>query len=891
MMKIKAHSCTRTLTRIHNCIHAIALGSALTLACSAGSLSMAATELPQQNGPASMSASNLAAWPAIQSAIRKDPAMETRIAAIVAGMTLEQKIGQMTQPEIKSITPDDVRQYYLGSVLNGGGSWPDRNNKHGTAADWVALADQYHAASMATDMTVRIPVIWGIDAIHGHSNVYGATLFPHNIGLGAAHNPQLAGQIGRAMGKAVRATGIAWVFGPTLAVVRDDRWGRTYESFSEDSALVRQYAGEYVKGLQGAFNDDGNVVATAKHFMGDGGTDQGKDRGINLSTNAQMLNIHAQGYMTALAAGAQTVMASFHSWNDQAAGASYGKIHGSKALLTDVLKEKMGFDGFVISDWDAIGEVPGCRTDSCPQAINAGVDMIMVPDAWKAFIANTIAQVRAGDIPMARIDDAVTRIIRVKLRAGLFGKKPSENSYAGKQDALEDRPLARQAVRESLVLLKNDASVLPLARNVKSNRKILVVGKTADNIGNQTGGWSLTWQGTDNSNADFPNADSILAGIRDAVGAANVDFSIDASGVDVSRYDAVIAVIGETPYAEMFGDIGPAGSLRHSSRFPEDLAVLQAVAGKGKPVVTVFVSGRPLYVNDLLNLSDSFVAAWLPGTEGKGVADVLFRAEDGTVAHDFKGTLSFSWPRSVCQTSLNFDEPNYSPLFKIGYGLNYSGTAKIVKRGKLGKLDSKYPSGGCGVTNAYPVFNQADRATYPLYVISGNEQQAVGADLNRILTMPGISVQTSQVNTQQDAKLLTWSGVAKIGAQVEARVEARATSGKAIPAYASKDGALTFDTMVVTAPASSVSLSMHCGKACEASLDMTDTFRRLAGKKEKQTIKIPLSCFIAKGIKLENIDIPFSLSTSAAFSLAVTNIQVVGGAAKDQDALTCAELK
>ncbi|MBI1772046.1 MAG: glycoside hydrolase family 3 protein, partial [Burkholderiales bacterium] len=455
-----------------------------------------------------MPANNLAAWPQVQSVISKDPAIEAKVAAIVAGMTLEQKIGQMTQPEIKSITPDDVRRYYLGSVLNGGGSWPDRNNKRGTAADWVALADKYYEASMATDMTVKVPVVWGIDAIHGNSNVYGATMFPHNIGLGAAHNPQLAAQIGRVMGKSVRATGIAWVFGPTLAVVRDDRWGRTYESFSEDGALVRQYAGEYVKGLQGSFLDDGNVIATAKHFMGDGGTDQGKDRGVNLSTNAQMLNVHAQGYMTALAAGAQTVMASYNSWNDKASGTNYGKMHGSRALLTDVLKTKMGFDGFIVTDWDGIAEVPGCRNDSCPQAINAGIDMVMVPDAWKAFISNTIVQVKSGEIPMSRIDDAVTRIIRVKLRAGLFGKKPSENTYAGKQDALQDRELARQAVRESLVLLKNDGATLPLARN----KKILVVGKTADDISNQTGGWSLTWQGTDNKNVDFPNADSILTG-------------------------------------------------------------------------------------------------------------------------------------------------------------------------------------------------------------------------------------------------------------------------------------------------------------------------------------------------------------------------------------------
>lgn len=849
------------------------ISSAILLMC--GASHIIAADTAAQYGPGKMPDKNLAAWPQVQSVISKDPAIEAKVAAIVAGMTLEQKIGQMTQPEIKSITPDDVRRYYLGSVLNGGGSWPDRNNKHGTAADWVALADKYYEASMATDMAIKVPVVWGIDAIHGNSNVYGATLFPHNIGLGAAHNPQLAAQIGRSMGKSVRATGIAWVFGPTLAVVRDDRWGRTYESFSEDGALVRQYAGEYVKGLQGAFTDDGNVIATAKHFMGDGGTDQGKDRGVNLSTNAQMLNTHAQGYMTALAAGAQTVMASYNSWNDQASGANYGKMHGSKALLTDVLKTKMGFDGFIVTDWDAIGEVPGCRNDSCPQAINAGIDMVMVPDVWKAFISNTIAQVKSGEIPMSRIDDAVTRILRVKLRAGLFGKKPSENIYAGKQDALQDRDLARQAVRESLVLLKNDGATLPLARN----KKILVVGKSADDISNQTGGWSLTWQGTDNKNADFPNAESILTGIKAAVGEANVEFSADARGVDVSRFDAVIAVIGETPYAEMYGDIGPAGTLRHTGRYPEDLAVLQAVAGKGKPVVTLFVSGRPLYVNDLLNLSDSFVAAWLPGSEGKGVADVLFRAADGKVAHDFKGTLSFSWPKSVCQTSLNFDEANYSPLFKLGYGLNYS------SKTKLGKLDSKYPSGGCGVTNAYPVFNQADRATYPLYVISGNEQQAVGADLNRVLNMPGISVQTSQVNSQQDAKLVSWSGAA--------RIEARAVQGKAIPAFASKDGALSFDTIVATAPAGTVNLSMHCGGSshCAASVDVTEAFKRLAGKKEKQTIKVPLSCFTAKGLRLNSVDVPFSISTNAAFSAAFTNIQIVGGAAKDPDAWNCADLK
>ncbi|MFA9218817.1 MAG: glycoside hydrolase family 3 protein, partial [Sphingomonadaceae bacterium] len=607
---------------------------------------------------AAPAAAPLADWPHIRSAIQPDQAMEAKIASIVAGMTLAQKVGQMTQPEIKFITPEQVRQYSIGSVLNGGGSWP-QGNKYATAADWVALADQYYEASMRTDMKVKVPVIWGVDAMHGHSNVYGSTLFPHNIGLGAARDKKLVGQMAESVAKAVRATGINWIFAPTLAVVRDDRWGRTYESFSEDPAIVRDYADVYVTGLQGRFKEDRNVVATAKHFIGDGGTDQGKDRGENQATLAQMINLHGAGYYPALAAGVQTVMTSFNSWNDVAAGKDYGKMHGSGELMIGALKNKMGFDGLVVSDWNAIAEVPGCTNDSCAAAINAGIDMVMVPEHWQSFISTTIAQVERGAIPMARIDDAVSRILRVKLRAGMFGRKPSQNLYAGKQEALQARALARQAVRESLVLLKNNGGVLPLARG----KKVLVVGKSADSMANQSGGWSLTWQGTDNKNSDYPVGDTILAGIRAAVGSANVSYSANAAGVDVSQFDAVIAVIGETPYAEGDGDIGPAGTLRLSGRHPEDMAVLQAVAGKGKPVVTVLVAGRPLYVNDMLNLSDSFVAAWLPGTEGQGVADVLFRSKSGKVNADFRGKLSFSWPKSVCQSPLNVGDAQYDPLF------------------------------------------------------------------------------------------------------------------------------------------------------------------------------------------------------------------------------------
>jgi beta-glucosidase len=801
----------------------------------------------------------LADWPQVRSAIRPDAALEAKIARIVAGMTLAQKVGQMTQPEIKTATPEQVRQYYLGSVLNGGGSWPN-NNKHASAAEWVALADRYYDASMSTDMAVKVPVIWGIDAIHGNSNVLGATLFPHNIGLGAAHDVKLIERIGAAVGQAVRATGINWVFAPTLAVVRDDRWGRTYESFSEHPALVSQYGGAYVRGLQGSFRSDANVVATAKHFMGDGGTDQGKDQGVNKSTTAQMMNIHGAGYYSALAAGAQTVMASYNSWNDVERGVDYGKMHGARELLTDVLKTKMGFDGFVVSDWNGIGQVAGCSNDSCARAINAGIDMVMVPDDWKAFIANTIKQVESGEIPMARIDDAVTRILRVKLRAGL--RKPSDNRYAGKQEALQARALARQAVRESLVLLKNDSAALPL----KHGKRILVVGKNAENMPNQTGGWSLTWQGTDNKNSDFPVGDTILAGIVAQAGAANVTYSADGANVDVAKFDAVVAVIGETPYAEGAGDIGPSGTLRHSGRYPEDLAVLEKVAGKGKPVITVLVAGRPLYVNDLMNLSDSFVMAWLPGTEGKGVADVLFADHAG-----FTGTLSFSWPKSVCQTVLNEGDKDYAPLFATGYGLKYG------RKSNVGKLDAAYPAGGCGVTTSYPVFNQADRATWPLYISSGGEREALGADLNRVITLPTVKVETTQVNTQQDGKLVTWNGAA--------RLEAHGATAAALPAFATTEGALQFDTIVTAAPRAGVKLAVGAG-----AVDATALFAGLAGK-GKQTVKIPLACFVAKGADLARIDTPFSVESAGGLTAAFANIEIAGGAAKDKDAQACAALK
>ena len=550
---------------------------------------------------------------------------------------------------------------------------------------------------------VKIPTFWGIDAVHGNSNVFGATLFPHNIGLGASRDTCLMRDIGEATQRAVRATGQDWTFGPCLAVVRDDRWGRAYESWSEDPSVVRAFASAMTKGLMDIDRNGESfrgIISTAKHYIADGGSTQGIDQGNVLASENELMNIHAQGYFGALAAGAQTVMVGFFSWQDQ------GKQAGNRHLVDEILKQKINFDGLIISDWNAIGQVTGCTNDHCPQAVNAGIDLFMVPQDFRTFVPNTVADVRAGLIPMSRIDDAVTRILRVKLRAGLFDlPPPSERSFANDPDNLVDRALARRAVRESLVLLKNNKAVLPL----RTDRKILVVGKNADAIQNQTGGWSLTWQGGPwlfgpndaNLNSDFPNGESILAGIRDKVGADHVTFSIDGTGVDVRDFDAVIAVIGETPYSENFGDIATAlgnrnsddtslRTLEHGVRKPEDRAVLRAVSGQGVPVVTVLVSGRALYTNTEINLSSAFVAAWLPGTEGGGVADVLFRKHNGSVANDFTGKLPVSWPRSACQTSLNVGDPGYDPQFAFGYGLTYRSRAQV------GVLDETAgPLAGC----------------------------------------------------------------------------------------------------------------------------------------------------------------------------------------------------
>jgi len=590
---------------------------------------------------------------------------KTQAEQLLGQMRLEHKLGQMIQSERASTTPDDVARYHLGSVLSGGGSVPGSNR----VDEWVSMNDAYWMASMSTeDGRLPIPLLYAVDAIHGNANVLGATVFPHNIGLGATRDPDLIERLARLCAEEVLATGLDWTFAPTLAVVRNIKWGRTYESFSEDPTIVASYAAHYVRGLQGALDDNG-VIACAKHWIGDGGTTGGVDQGDTVLSEDELMRTHAAPYLPALEAGVLTVMASFNSWNKE-------KCHASRYLLTDVLKGRLGFDGFVISDWDGVDQIADDLADSLATAINAGVDMLMVSLHWKQMLETLRMLVESGRIPMSRVDDAVRRILEVKARAGLFERvRPAERPWANSASfgGAANREIAREAVRKSLVLLKHEGSVLPVSREAR----ILVAGKNADDRGHQCGGFTVEWQGT-HGNDRVIGGTSIWEGIRAA--APQAELSRDGMAANASKHDVAIVVIGEEPYAEGMGDLRHGGavargsgmqtmtnlapygdSLELAKRHPEDLATIERIRAQGIPVVTVLISGRPLLTNAELAASDAFVAAWLPGSEGAGVADVLLGD------YDFVGTLPFTWPST--------DEGEYGKVvaaFARGHGLKHT---------------------------------------------------------------------------------------------------------------------------------------------------------------------------------------------------------------------------
>ncbi len=575
---------------------------------------------------------------------------------MLAAMSLERKVAQIIMPDIGSITAKDVKRYRFGTILNGGNSGPYGDDK-APAADWLKLADEYWDASTAPLPKGEpvIPAVWATDAVHGHANVIGATVFPHNIALGATGDVDLIRRIGAATAVEIEVTGIDWTFAPTIAVARDDRWGRTYESYSEDPALVSRLGAAMVEGLQGrpgepGFLGKGKVAATAKHFFGDGGTAQGVDQGDVDGDLSELMAIHAAPYPAAIGAGVASVMASFNSINGT-------KMHGNKPLLTDELRGRLGFGGLVVGDWNGHGQVDGCTNKDCPQALLAGLDVYMVPEDWKALHRSLVKQVRNGTIPMSRLDEAVLRVLRLKQALGIFDGevKPSARPLGGRWELLgspEHRAIAREAVAKSQVILKN-TGVLPL----KPGAVIEVAGLAADNIPQQAGGWSVTWQGGGElTAADFPGATSIWQGIAAAAKASGSEAVLAPEGSSSGRPDVAIVVFGEEPYAEFVGDRKDL-----AFRDEEGLSLLKTYRARGIPTVAVFLSGRPLWMNREINAADAFVAAWLPGSEGAGVADVLFGARPAT------GRLSFSWPAHCEGAPVNGPE---GALFARGYGLD-----------------------------------------------------------------------------------------------------------------------------------------------------------------------------------------------------------------------------
>ncbi|EAT10231.1 glycoside hydrolase family 3 protein [Sphingobium sp. 10 DY56-G10] len=774
-----------------------------------------------QQAPAVAAAAraNPAAWPQAHSpAAITDPATEKAIDALLARMTIEQKVGQVVQGDISSVTPADLARYPLGSILAGGNSGP-YGDERADAATWARMVNDYRAASMKAG--AGVPILFGVDAVHGHSNVPGATIFPHNIGLGATHDPDLIHRIGQATAAEIAGSGIEWTFAPTLAVPQDLRWGRSYEGYAADPALVKSYATAMVDGLQGKLVSGKplgslRVAATAKHFLADGGTKNGKDQGDAQISETELIRTHAQGYPAAIDAGALTVMASFSSWNGV-------KNHGNATLLTDVLKGRMGFEGLIVGDWNGHGQIPGCTVTDCAAALNAGLDLYMAPDSWKGLFDSLVRDVRAGKVSQARLDDAVRRNLRVKYKLGLMGKTQVERGDPAQLGAPDHLAIAREAVAKSLVLLKNEGSVLP----IKPGAKVLVAGAGADNMAMQAGGWTITWQGTDTTAADFPRGQTIGRAIADAVKAAGGSAQINAAGDAQGTPDVAIIVFGEHPYAEFQGD---AENLLFKNG-DKELALLKAMKARGIPTVAVFLSGRPLFMGPQINAADAFVAAWLPGTQGQGVADVLVAGKDGKSARDFTGRLPFAWPADA-------RSPVAAPLFPMGYGLDYA-----------------HPHAQ-GPVNEDPKVKQGPAASDSLFLRTGKV-----VDPWRLGIDSSVSARAVDISAQEDARQFVWTGPGAI-----------AIDGPPVDMTRQLNGAfaLRIDWRVDAAKGVPVTLSLG-----GARLDISDKVAALPVGQPSSLI-VPLRCFADAGATFDAVGTPLRLSANAGLSVSIRSILTEG---------------
>ena len=720
-----------------------------------------------------------------------DTSEDARIADLISRMSVERKVAQLIQPQINSFTAEDMRRYRFGSYLNGGNGGP-YGNEYAEASEWLKLADEMYLASVEPMPGGEpvIPTMWGTDAVHGHTNIIRATIFPHNIALGATRDADLVRRVGEATAVEIEVTGIDWNFSPTIAVAQDDRWGRTYESYSEDPAIVAPLGAALVEGLQGRKGDPnrlgaGHVIATAKHFFGDGGTDQGVDQGEVTGDIEALKAIHAAPYPAAIAAGVETIMASFNSINGE-------KMHGNKSLLTDVLRGELGFDGLVVGDWNGHGQVAGCTNTDCPQSLLAGLDIYMVPDDWKGLLETTVAQVKDGTIPMARLDEAVTRILRVKMRAGLLGDmlQPSRRPNAGDYALLgsdDHRAIAREAVAKSQVLLKNNG-ILPL----KKGANILVAGSAADDIAQASGGWTLTWQGGgDLDNSYFPGATSIWKGLETAVKEGGGSATLSPNGQYSSKPDAAVVVFGEEPYAEFAGDRKHLGFTDE-----EGLGLLRKFKAEGVPTVAVFLSGRPMWVNREMNAADAFVASWLPGSEGAGVADVLTGATPAT------GKLGFSWPATCDFGPLNGPD---GALFPVGYGRALTDTSPTEQ------LDENCAPLLAGPTRALFEAGRLADGTFAFAVKPNVEGEGEYlAQMRGDLTDAGVTVRGYDRDAQEDAR----------------EVYMRAGSRFGLRQDRDSGGAYRIAYEVVTRPAAPVALRV--GE--DAVVNLTDHFALALGK-------------------------------------------------------------
>jgi beta-glucosidase len=797
-------------------------------------------------------------WPKGESPLPPDPAIESRIKALLAKMSVEDKVGQMVQADIKYVTPDDVREYRLGSVLAGGNSKPPEQ-PYPVASQWQALSDAFYRASMDTSRgRLAIPVLFGIDAVHGHNNLVGSTLFPQNVGLGATRDPALIHDIGEVTARELRASGISWTFAPTLTVPQDVRWGRSYEGYSQDPALVAQYAAAVIGGLEGKpgtpqFLDAGHVIATAKHFLGDGGTHDGRDQGDARISEATLRDVHGAGYPPAIKAGVQVVMVSFSSWNGI-------KMAGNRSLITGVLKGRMGFDGIVLGDWNAHGQVPGCTNEDCAAAYNAGLDMLEAPDSWKGVYKNTLAEVKAGVIPMSRVDDAVTRILRVKMRLGMFeAGLPSANALAVKSAEVVGSPshraLARRAVSESLVLLKNNQGVLP----VDPRKHILVAGDGADNISKQNGGWTLTWQGTGLTNANFPGATSIWAGLQAQVKTAGGTAELSVDGDYKQKPDVAIVVFGEDPYAEFQGDLP---NLAYRPGNDRDLDLLRKLRGQGIPVVAVFLTGRPLWMNREINAADAFVVAWLPGSEGEGIADVLLRTPDGRIAHDFHGKLAYAWPRTAVQVPVGAAARGEHPQFPYGFGLTYA------DHGKTSTL-SENPGIVLSSAQAGVYFTRGKPAQDFVVSLTGANGAATKVAAVPAATPDGsLRIGALDYKAQEDARSLSWSGASAASVELVAPAPLdveRETNGDVLLVTT-----LRVDTL---SPGDTSTIGVGCGTGCSGRVPVG---QQLSALPQGQWLRvgIPLKCFRDAGANMSKIDRPFEWSSHSDGKIAITDVSL-----------------